>query len=84
VTRRASLQLATHTMVVGFANNANPRGLALFIVQLVFLVLALVFFLLRCYVKVFMLKKVTLDDWLMAVAVVGCSIPILMMRSAHS
>jgi hypothetical protein len=57
-------------MTAGFANNVNPRGLALFVVQLVFLVLAVFFFALRCYVKLFMLKKVTADDWLMALAMV--------------
>lgn len=47
------------------------RGAVLFWVQLIFLVLAFLFVLLRAYVKVFMVKKVQLDDWFMFAAMVS-------------
>jgi hypothetical protein len=55
-------------------DNAHELGFGLFVVQLVFLVLAWIFTLLRFYVKVFMLKKVLIDDYLMGLAVVGACI----------
>jgi hypothetical protein len=47
------------------------RGMELFWVQLVFLVIAEIFVLLRAYVKVFLVKSVTADDWFMFVPAVS-------------
>jgi hypothetical protein len=55
----------------------NPGGARLFYVQLVFLILAWIFVLLRAYVKIFMLKKVTVDDYIMFTAMVGPSLSVL-------
>lgn len=43
----------------------------LFYVQLIFLVISGVFVLIRAYVKIFMVKKVTLDDHLIFLAMVS-------------
>ncbi|ORY66332.1 uncharacterized protein BCR38DRAFT_389901 [Pseudomassariella vexata] len=49
--------------------DVNPDGTRLFIVQAVFLVLVWIVSLLRAQVKVFIIKKVMVDDWIMLVAV---------------
>ncbi|KAJ2895661.1 integral membrane protein [Zalerion maritima] len=49
-------------------NLLRERGIDLFTVQLVFVLLALLFTFLRVYVKVFMVKKTTPDDWTMYAA----------------
>lgn len=51
----------------------RSRGMELFYVQLVFLVVSGVFVLTRAYVKIFMVKKVTLDDHLIFLAMVRLS-----------
>lgn len=51
--------------------DSNPGGTKLVIVQLTFLGLAWIVGLLRAYVKIFLIKKVTLDDWLMLTALLG-------------
>ena len=53
----------------------NPGGERLFAIQLVFLLLGCIFGLLRAYVKIVMIKKVTIDDYLMFVAIVGPAAP---------
>jgi hypothetical protein len=50
--------------------DVNPGGTRLVIAQLVFLVLAWMVSLLRAHVKLFMNRSVTIDDWLMLVALV--------------
>jgi len=52
----------------------NPGGLRLFVIQLVFLILSWIFALLRGWVKIFLIKKVTLDDCLMFAATVSNSL----------
>jgi len=49
----------------------DPRGVQLFVVDVVFLVLAWIFFFLRALVKLVLIKKVALDDWLMLVSIVS-------------
>ena len=48
----------------------RSRGMELFYVQLVFLVVSGIFVLIRAYVKIFMVRKVTLDDHLIFLAMV--------------
>lgn len=50
--------------------DVNPLGTAIFIVQVVFLALAWITFLIRAFVKVALLKKVQIDDYVMLLAVV--------------
>ena len=49
----------------------NPGGQRLFIVQLASVILGWIFSLLRAYVKIFMIKKITPDDYLMLMAMVS-------------
>ena len=51
--------------------DVNPGGTQLFAVQIAFLGLAWISILLRGYVRVYMLKHVSLDDYLMFVSVVS-------------
>lgn len=50
---------------------ANPGGTILFAVTVASLILALMVFSMRIYVKVSMSRKMTVDDWWMTAAVVG-------------
>jgi len=51
----------------------NPGGERLFAVQLAFMLLGWIFIFLRAYVKIFMIKKVTVDDYMMFTAMVSPS-----------
>lgn len=51
--------------------DVNPLGTAIFIVQVVFLALAWITFLIRAFVKVALLRKVQIDDYIMLLAVLG-------------
>ena len=53
----------------------NPGGQRLFAVQLGSIILGWIFGLLRAYVKIFMIKKVTVDDYMMFVAIVSLQTP---------
>lgn len=53
---------------LGFAT--NPAGTSLFIFQIVFLALAWVASLMRAFVKLVLLRKATIDDYLMLLALV--------------
>lgn len=57
-----------------FSNNigydVNPRGTDLFVVQLVFLLMAWIISTMRGYVKLHMVKSVTPDDYWMLAALV--------------
>ena len=48
----------------------DPRGFQLFVVQVIFLVFVWIFIFLRALVKLFVLKRVTLDDFFMFISVV--------------
>ncbi|KAH9891385.1 integral membrane protein [Xylariomycetidae sp. FL2044] len=50
--------------------DVNPPGTRLFITQMLFLVFAWITGIIRAYVKTLILKKQTLDDWLMYMALV--------------
>jgi hypothetical protein len=52
----------------------NPRGTQLFAVMLTFVVVAWVFIGLRLYVRIIMIKKMAIDDWLMIFSVVRLSL----------
>ncbi|KAI1180684.1 hypothetical protein F4777DRAFT_258348 [Nemania sp. FL0916] len=52
---------------------ANAAGTAVFIIQVVFLALAWTTALMRAYVKIVLLKKVIIDDYLMLFALLGYS-----------
>ncbi|OLN94339.1 hypothetical protein CCHL11_02967 [Colletotrichum chlorophyti] len=52
----------------------HQRGLQLFIVQLVFLIIAGLFVLARAYVKVCIVKSVAIDDWLIFGAMLGYTV----------
>ncbi|CRK42475.1 hypothetical protein BN1708_008761 [Verticillium longisporum] len=49
-------------------SNIKLRGVQMFYIQLVFLIVAGLFVLLRVYVRTVLVKKVTLDDWLIFLA----------------
>jgi hypothetical protein len=49
---------------------ARDGGMRLFYVQLGFLILVVLIIALRAYCKIFVVKKMTLDDWLMFLAAV--------------
>jgi len=49
----------------------DTRGPTLYWVMLIFLIVAGVFILLRAYVKIFLVKKLTADDWFMFAAYVS-------------
>ncbi|KAF3344851.1 hypothetical protein BJF96_g8484 [Verticillium dahliae] len=49
-------------------SNIKSRGVQMFYIQLVFLIIAGLFVLLRVYVRAVLVKKVTLDDWLIFLA----------------
>lgn len=51
-------------------SNIKSRGVQMFYIQLVFLIIAGLFVLLRVYVRAVLVKKVTLDDWLIFLAMV--------------
>ncbi|KAI0543045.1 hypothetical protein GGR58DRAFT_519249 [Xylaria digitata] len=51
--------------------DVNAPGTSLFVLQLIFLVLAWVTSLMRAFVKLVILRKVTIDDYLMLVALLG-------------
>lgn len=48
----------------------NPHGTELVVVQTTFLILSWIVCVLRGYVRVFLIRKITLEDWLMLVALV--------------
>jgi len=50
--------------------DVNASGTALFIIQAVFLALAWITSFMRAFVKLVLLKKVSIDDYLMLVALV--------------
>lgn len=49
----------------------NPHGTELVVVQTTFLIMSWIVCVLRGYVKIFLIRKITLEDWLMLVALVG-------------
>lgn len=51
-------------------SNIHTRGMELFYVQLIFLLASGITVLIRAYVRIFMVKKVTLDDYLIFLAMV--------------
>ncbi|KAI8629453.1 hypothetical protein F5Y19DRAFT_82829 [Xylariaceae sp. FL1651] len=51
--------------------DVNAPGTAVFIIQLIFLALAWIASLMRAFVKIVLLRKVTLDDYLMLIALLG-------------
>lgn len=53
--------------------NSDPsyRGTVLFAVQVAFLVIAWILVLLRAYVKIFMMSKISADDWWMLATMVS-------------
>lgn len=50
--------------------DVNAPGTSLFIIQLVFLALAWITSLMRAFVKIVLLRKATLDDYVMLLALV--------------
>lgn len=60
---------------IGF--DINTGGTKLFVIQLVFLLAAWVTLLLRSYVKICMIKKVTPDDYWMLAALVRLPSPLI-------
>ncbi len=85
------MEAGQHLSVRSLGYSVNPGGTQLFAVQIAFLGLAWISILLRGYVRVHMLKHVSLDDYLMFVSVVSerfCGFPIwkfpqLTCRSYH-
>ncbi|KAK0666246.1 hypothetical protein QBC41DRAFT_256596 [Cercophora samala] len=51
-------------------SDLDPRGVRLFVLQITFLVLVYIFISLRILVKSLTVKKISLDDWLIFVAVI--------------
>ncbi|KAI0150343.1 hypothetical protein GGR57DRAFT_472470 [Xylariaceae sp. FL1272] len=62
----------TSNKYLGF--DVNAPGTTVFIIQLVFLILAWITSILRAWVKISILKKVTIDDLLMLLALLGYSV----------
>jgi hypothetical protein len=61
------------TTIPTVPQSARDGGMRLFYVQLGFLILVILIIALRAYCKVFVVKKTTLDDWLMFLAAVCVS-----------
>ncbi|KAI1369581.1 hypothetical protein F5Y08DRAFT_350257 [Xylaria arbuscula] len=57
---------------LGFAT--NPAGTSLFIFQIVFLALAWIASIMRAFVKLVLVRKVTIDDYLMLLALLGYTV----------
>lgn len=49
----------------------NPHGTELVVVQTTFLILSWIVCVLRGYVRVFLIRKIALEDWFMLVALVS-------------
>ncbi|KAK1994498.1 integral membrane protein [Colletotrichum falcatum] len=53
------------------AQGDDDRGMELYVVQMIFVIIAGIFVLLRAYVKIFIVKNIALDDWLIFGAMIG-------------
>lgn len=66
------------------ADPSKPsRGHELFLVQLVFIVVAGAATLVRAYVKIFLVRRVTSDDYLIFVAMVYYSPYVVVLKTDH-
>ncbi|KDN62243.1 putative integral membrane protein [Colletotrichum sublineola] len=51
--------------------DTDDRGMELYVVQMVFVIIAGLFVLARAYVKIFIVKNIAVDDWLIFGAMIG-------------